>query len=87
MKTYPIYYSDSGIFPALYHRNVVKEEKTYKHRKRTTVEREYVQGLRWSTKHCEIVPTKSFRKDVDISFVITDDIDTFLRQKLPRFRD
>ena len=87
MNLYLFYTRSSGsIYPALLNKVYAKDEYTYKGAKKVEVERVYVQGLRWNVKYDEILPCCSFLKDVEIYFVLTDDVDGYLRKKLPKYR-
>lgn len=69
----------NNIYPVLFHRVVRREEYGQ--------ERVYVQGLQWSVREGDIRPTMRFlHKTKGFYFQVTDDIDAFLRQKIPRCR-
>lgn len=87
MKVYPLC-STNHLYPVLFHKVYSKEEVTFRNNRKATVEREYVQGLQWCIREEEILPTKIFLKDVgDFKLAITDNIDSLLRKKEPKFRD
>lgn len=79
MELHPICYRPgNSLYPArvqtIYNKNEYGRVRTY------------VQTLKWDIKRQEMGQIKFFLQDVQLGFVLTDDIDAFLREKLPIYR-